>query len=198
MQVFINARKFLLFKTSGRNGRCSRSIILVFVLSVTVIALVVVIAVTYGNDLQCDDKYHKNHAHTRSKNSSKIHNSTTGNKNSSTIHNSTASNNSISFFLFSDVHLDPYYKATAGNDFCRNESKPSTYNASYGRIGCDSPLRLLLEGLNAMKEHAHNLPNLDFVMLSGKGFSQYENRRNICHSVDNWGGRYSYIRVLPN
>ena len=194
----INARKFLLFKTSGRNGRCSRSIILVFVLSVTVIALVVVIAVTYGNDLQCDDKYHKNHAHTRSKNSSKIHNSTTGNKNSSTIHNSTASNNSISFFLFSDVHLDPYYKATAGNDFCRDESKPSTYNASYGRIGCDSPLRLLLEGLNAMKEHAHNLPNLDFVMLSGKGFSQYENRRNICHSVDNWGGRYSYIRVLPN
>ena len=135
-----------------------------FLLLIIVIVLVILITVTYGKDLQCDDDDRNNQEHTRRKNSS------------------TESNNLISFLLFSDVHLDQFYKATAGIDsFCRNESEPSAYNAPYGRIGCDSPLRLLNDALNAMKKQANNLPNLDFIMLSGKEFSQYKHRRNNFH-----------------
>ncbi len=135
---------FLRFKVTVRNGKCSRSTILVFVLSIILIALVIFIAVTYGMNLQCDDDQTTNRQE---------------------------SGNSISFLLYSDIHLDLFYKAEAASgkgSFCRNQSKLSTYNAPYGRIGCDSPFGLLNEVLNAMKQQANNLTNLDFVMLSGK------------------------------
>lgn len=125
-----------------KNGKCSWSTILSLVLMIIVVALVIVIAVTYSKQLQCRDDHD----------------------------NSTESSKLISFLLFSDIHLDLFYKsvAAAGKDsFCRNESKPSTYNATYGRIGCDSPLELLHQLLNAMKQKANSLSNLDFLMLSG-------------------------------
>lgn len=117
-----------------------------FVLLIIVIGLIVLIALTYGLELQCDDDRESK----------------------------SDSNNSISFLLFSDIHLDPYYKAvsdTGKHSFCRNISKISVYNATYGRVGCDSPVSLLRQVLSAMKEKARVLPRLDFLMLSGKGFS---------------------------
>ncbi len=144
---------FLPFKVTVRNGKCSRSTILVFVLSIIVVALVICIAVTYSMSLHCDDDQ------------------TTNREESGNTTNRQESGNSISFLLYSDIHLDLFYKAQAASgkgSFCRNQSKLSTYNAPYGRIGCDSPLGLLNEVLNAMKQQANNLTNLDFVMLSGK------------------------------
>ncbi len=132
---------FLPFKVSVRNEKCCRSTILVFVLSIILVALVICIAVTYGMSLQCDDDQITNRQE------------------------------SISFLLYSDIHLDLFYKAEAASGkgfFCRNQSKLSTYKAPYGRIACDSPLGLLNKVLNAMKQQANNLTNLDFVMLSGK------------------------------
>ena len=125
-----------------KNSKCSWSTILSLVSMIIVVVLVIFIAVTYLKQLQCRDD----------------------------DDNSTESSKLMSFLLFSDVHLDPFYKygAAAGkNSFCRNESKPSTYNATYGRIGCDSPLELLHQLLNAMKQKASSLSNLDFLMLSG-------------------------------
>lgn len=122
------------------DGKRSCSTILAFVLLMIVIVLVVFIAVTYVKELQCRDD----------------------------DDDSTQSKKLISFLLFSDVHLDLYYKSMAGkSSFCRNESEPSTYHAPYGRIGCDSPSELLDKVMNAMKQKANNLSNLDFVMLSG-------------------------------
>ena len=131
-----------LFKIHEKKG--SRSTILVLVLLIILLALVILIALTYGMKLQCDDN-DDNGTHKKSKSSS------------------------TSFLLFSDIHLDLFYKegAPAGKmSFCRNESMPSTYNAPYGRIGCDSPLTLLNQVLSAMKEQESNV-SVDFVMLSG-------------------------------
>ena len=122
----------------------SLSTILVLVLLVILLALLILIAVTYALKLPCDDN-DDNGTHKKSRSSS------------------------TSFLLFSDIHLDLFYKedAPAGKmSFCRNESMPSTYNAPYGRIGCDSPLGLLNQLLNAMKEQESNV-SVDFVMLSG-------------------------------
>ena len=133
----------LLFKPSGK--KCSRPTILMFVLLMIILALVIVIGVTYGMKLQCDDNDDKNAMHKKRKSSS------------------------TSFFLISDIHLDLFYKegAPAGKmSFCRNESMSSTYNAPYGRVGCDSPLNLLNQVLDAMKKQENNV-SVDFIMLSG-------------------------------
>lgn len=116
--------------------------VLVFILLVLLIGVVIFITLTYVHELQCDDNENDHISQT---------------------------NNPLSFLLFSDIHLDPWYEASAGkNGFCRNVSLPSAYNASYGRPGCDSPLKLLNEVLNAMKSvRAKNITKVDFIMLSG-------------------------------
>ena len=75
---------------------------------------------------------------------------------------------SVSFLLFSDVHLDLMYKKTADKrGFCRNETIKSSHIASYGRIECDSPLSLLLNALSAMKPITKKLSKLDFILVPG-------------------------------
>ena len=74
----------------------------------------------------------------------------------------------VSFLLFSDVHLDLTYKKTADKGgFCRNESIKSSQAAGYGRTGCDSPLSLLQNALSEMKQKTRHLPKLDFILVSG-------------------------------
>ena len=108
-----------------------------FVLLITVIAVVSFIAVTYLNKAYDDDEMD--------------------------------ARSLMSFLLISDIHLDIFYKSRAGvKGYCRNSSMQSTYDAPYGKIGCDSPPQLLDEALHAMKQRAAKLRNLDFVMLPGE------------------------------
>ena len=77
-------------------------------------------------------------------------------------------NKSVSFLLFSDVHLDLMYKKTADKrGFCRNESIKSSHIASYGRVECDSPLSLLQNALSEMKPITKKLSKLDFILVPG-------------------------------
>ena len=154
--LYVQTDLILSFKVTIKHGKCSRSTILALVLLMIVIGLVAFIVVTYVKELQC---YDDGDNHRESK---KL----------------------ISFLLFSDVHLDPFYKSdsVAGKkSFCRNESMPSTYNAPYGRIGCDSPSELLHEVVNAMKQRANNLSNLDFIMLSGNKLMNFFKDVGINH-----------------
>lgn len=76
---------------------------------------------------------------------------------------------SRSFLLISDIHLDIFYESQADvKGFCRNSSMQSTYDAPYGKIGCDSPPQLLDDALDAMQKRAAKLGHLDFIMLSGE------------------------------
>ncbi|XP_028412957.1 sphingomyelinase phosphodiesterase D-like isoform X2 [Dendronephthya gigantea] len=126
---------------TSANRKCSRGNVLVFILFALLIGVVIFIALTYAFKWQCDDDENEHTSQT---------------------------NNPLSFLLFSDIHLDPWYKAMAGDKYCRNTSIQSAYNASYGRPGCDSPLKLLNEVLNGMKSvRAKNITKMDFVMLSG-------------------------------
>jgi protein-arginine kinase activator protein McsA len=74
----------------------------------------------------------------------------------------------VSFLLFSDIHLDLMYKKTADkHSFCRNANMKHSHIASYGRIGCDTPLALLQNALSAMKQKTKNLSKLDFILVPG-------------------------------
>lgn len=78
------------------------------------------------------------------------------------------SDNSISFLLFSDIHLDPFYEEEAPkSSFCRNKSTTGSYKAKYGRIGCDSPMSLLRSVLAAMKIRSSNQCKTEFILLTG-------------------------------
>ncbi len=84
------------------------------------------------------------------------------------VHFTANTHNTVSFLLFSDVHLDLMYKKTADKGgFCRNESIKSSHAAAYGRIGCDTPLSLLQNALSEMKLKTRRLPKLDFILISG-------------------------------
>lgn len=87
----------------------------------------------------------------------------------SKLHATTNVDKPVSFLLFSDVHLDLMYKKTADKTgFCRNETIKSSHTASYGRIGCDTPLSLLQTTLYAMKQKTSHLSKLDFILLAGE------------------------------
>ena len=91
---------------------------------------------------------------------------------------------SFSFLLFSDVHLDLMYKNTADKSgFCRNESIKSSHTASYGRIGCDTPLSLLQNALSAMKQKTMHSSKLNFIIVAGIGNSRISNLKFEKHFI---------------
>merc|ERR1712137_994425 len=96
--------------------------------------------------------------------------------------------NSGKFFFLSDWHIDPYYNPDLTPDtYCQNQTEiiinstiPDSYyrqrdhldmnnntilpNFDYGQYGCDAPIALAQEALQAMMQV---LPNPDFVIYSG-------------------------------
>ena len=78
-------------------------------------------------------------------------------------------NNAIKFIHWSDIHYDPFYNETVPSKFfCREQLAQETANylAPYGRIGCDSPLNLLENTLNAMKNITED-KEIKFMLLTG-------------------------------
>eukprot|EP00794_Sanderia_malayensis_P008096 gene8096-8964_t len=87
-----------------------------------------------------------------------------------------SSASTLKFFHISDVHLDLYYDSKVnGKSFCR--SMPNTLNitpvvaafeAQYGRVGCDSPMKLIHSTLTYMKSLTKDKKNpVDVVLLTG-------------------------------
>ena len=75
----------------------------------------------------------------------------------------------IRFFHISDVHLDPEYDETiSAATFCRNStgSMPADFSAPYGRVGCDSPNKLVKNVFHAMK-NASKTDQPDFIVVTG-------------------------------
>ena len=76
----------------------------------------------------------------------------------------------IKFLHLSDIHYDPFYDKTISNSFfCRQQMANSTakYFAPYGRIGCDSPMFLLDNSLEAMR-NVTVLEEVNFILLTGR------------------------------
>lgn len=78
-------------------------------------------------------------------------------------------NNTIKFIHWSDIHYDPFYNETVPSKFfCRQQLalESDNYLAPYGRIGCDSPLNLVENTLNAMKNITED-EEIKFMLLTG-------------------------------
>ncbi len=83
----------------------------------------------------------------------------------------------LKFFHVSDIHLDLYYNSSTDHKtLCR--SVPNTKNATpvsagfeaeYGRVMCDSPLKLVNSALAYMKNLTMDKLNVaDFIVFTGK------------------------------
>lgn len=76
----------------------------------------------------------------------------------------------IKFLHLSDIHYDPFYNKTISNSFfCREQIAKSTakYLAPYGRIGCDSPMLLLENSLEGIK-NITLVEEVNFILLTGR------------------------------
>lgn len=79
------------------------------------------------------------------------------------------SNDIIKFVHFSDIHYDPFYdKTIPQRSFCRKQISNSTakYTAQYGRIGCDSPIDLVQNSLDAI-QNVSKMEDVSFILLTG-------------------------------
>mgnify|MGYP000143913070 CR=1 FL=1 len=119
--------------------------ILIGVLTVICSILIVILIVTYESG-------HKNTECTEKQNGKAVN------------------NNIIKFVHISDIHYDPFYdKNTPQRSFCRPQraNSTSTYTAQYGRIGCDSPIDLVENSLDAM-QNVSKIENVSFILLTGE------------------------------
>ena len=76
----------------------------------------------------------------------------------------------IKFIHLSDIHYDPFYDKNVSNSFfCRRQMANSTakYFAPYGRVGCDSPVRLVENSLDAMR-NVTTEEEVNFLLVTGQ------------------------------
>lgn len=115
-----------------------------------------------------------------------------------------AENNSvIKFIHLSDIHYDPFYDSNVSSSFfCRQQMANSTakYFAPYGRVGCDSPVYLVENSFDAMR-NVTTEEDVNFILITGdlsghKMWTNYSGPERVLDNIASVSGKIH--SMFPN